>query len=497
MFLEANLKSKGKTNNSIKLSNIFLYFISAYFIIISIYYVYKCIKVGQSIPNIIILFCISVAFVLFMIKAHFRHTNIIPNYIKIILIFLLCFIPKYIFIVNNLYTPISDFGYYYYSALRFSRRDVFEAGPYMLIVAPNTLAFVSYLGIVLKLFGEGIVIPIVLNLIYSSLSAVLIYIIAKKCMQESLAFFTSLIFALSPSMFFYSVNIAIEPLPLFLSLLSIVIYLISSECKNSIKKYIYCMLCGVITGIAYIIRANSISFFIGILVCEMIRNKNNFTSKLKSLLALIIPFIFVYALYKIYQNTIFKIDMPPAIGWALFEGLDIKTYGTWSAENRSVLFELIDTMPPNQVQPALLKLAIERISSYNATQLFDLFLGKGINTWIINSYPSIILYYDGISKQIQTISPYLLSILQVPYVVIFVSYIISNTLIIYTGQKVKYNNYSNIFLVSIVFTILVHSIMTSIDRYHYIIMPVILVLLNYNISILRNQTNKVQNSLEK
>lgn len=487
------MKSKGKTNNSIKLSNIFLFFISAYFILISIYYVYRCIKVGQSILIFILFFFISGAFILFMIKAHFQYTNIIPNYIKIILIFLLCFIPKYIFIVNNLFTPISDFGYYYYSALRFSRRDVFEAGPYMLIVAPNTLAFVSYLGIVLKLFGEGIVIPLVLNLIYSSLSAVLIYIIVKKFMQESLAFFTSLIFALSPSMFFYSINIAIEPLPLFLSLLSIVIYLISSECKNSIKKYFYNMLCGAIMGIAYIVRANSISFFIGILVCEMIRNKNNFTSKFKSLLAVIIPFIFVYALYKIYQNNVFKINMPPAIGWPLFEGLDIKTYGTWSAENSNVLFELLESVPPNQVQPALLKLAIERISSYNAIQLIDLFLGKGVKTWIINSYPSIILFYDEISQQIQAISPYLSFILQVPYGVIFVSYIISNALIIYNGKNVKYNNYTNIFLVSIVFTILVHSIMTSIDRYHYIMMPVILVLLNYNISILRNHTNKVQN----
>lgn len=487
------MKSKGNTNNSTKLSNILLYFISAYFIFISIYYVYKCIKVGQSIPNIIIFFCISVAFVLFMIRANFRYINIIPSHIKIILIFLIFFIPKYIFIVNNLYTPISDFGYYYYSALRFSRGDVFEAGPYMLIVAPNTFAFVSYLGYVLKLFGEGIVIPIMLNLIYSSLSAVLIYIIAKKLMQESLAFFTSLIFALSPSMFFYSINIAIEPLPLLLSLLSIVIYLISSECKNSITKYIYYMLCGLTIGIAYIIRANSISFFIGIFVCEIIRNKNNFISNFKSLLALIFPLIFVYALYKIYQNNIFKIDMPLAIGWPLFEGLDIKTYGTWSAENRSVLFKLIDSLPPNEVQPALLKLAIERMSSYNALQIIDLFLGKGVNTWIINSYPSIILYYDEVSQQIQAISPYLLSILQVSYGVIFVAYIISNAFIIYYGQKIKYNNYSNIFLVSIVFTILVHSIMTSIDRYHYIMMPVILVLLNYNINILRNHTNKVQN----
>ena len=253
------------------------------------------------------------------------------------------------------------------------------------------------------------------------------------------------------------------------------------------------MLCGLTIGIAYIIRANSISFFIGIFVCEIIRNKNNFISNFKSLLALIFPLIFVYALYKIYQNNIFKIDMPLAIGWPLFEGLDIKTYGTWIAENRSVLFKLIDSLPPNEVQPALLKLAIERMSSYNALQIIDLFLGKGVNTWIINSYPSIILYYDEVSQQIQAISPYLLSILQVSYGVIFVAYIISNAFIIYYGQKIKYNNYSNIFLVSIVFTILVHSIMTSIDRYHYIMMPVILVLLNYNINILRNHTNKVQN----
>lgn len=459
-------------------------FIIIYFFSITFYYFITCIKVGQNVLNIILTLVCSVFIVHMLQQLITFDIKKIHFLLKVIFLFLLCFIPRFILILNNKFDPVSDYGYYYYSALRFARRSVFEPGRYMLILAPHTLGFVSYIGIILKWFGEGVYIPLLLNCIYSSLTVVLIYAISIQLMDDNYAFLSGFIYALSLSTFFYSINIASEPLPLFLSLLGVLLYIYSLKSANEHNKIIKLALSAVTIGIAYTIRASSVLFFIGILIYEVFYNHDKF--KFKRLVCVLILFITLYCLYALYKHHIFQRKMPPALGWPLFEGLDLKTYGTWSVNNYNILFNLIDTNPTETIQPTLLKMAINKFVNYSLLEKIDLFLGKGVRTWIYNTYTSYILREHNSNWNIEFINIALNS----TYRILLFSYIYSSAISFFISDNSTKNKLQLILLIPILFTILAHSVISSIDRYHYCVIPLIIILFVYNISLLSSHNSK-------
>lgn len=69
------------------------------------------------------------------------------------------------------------------------------------------------------------------------------------------------------------------------------------------------------------------------------------------------------------------------LGWPLYEGLDLSSGGKWTAQKSAVLQALLDTLPAGEVQPALTRLAMERVSAYTPRDWSALLASKLAALW--------------------------------------------------------------------------------------------------------------------
>lgn len=157
---------------------------------------------------------------------------------KTTLLILVSLVPRLILVVFFQGEQVSDYRYYYDMAVRFAKENPFVPGSYMTAIASNTLSYVSFLGTLFRLFGESILLGLVINVFFTTGSVVLVYLCGRKLMPEKYAFAAGLLYALSPTTFFYSLSLATEPLALATFLLGLYGFLKSREEKKQKNSWV-------------------------------------------------------------------------------------------------------------------------------------------------------------------------------------------------------------------------------------------------------------------
>lgn len=233
------------------------------------------------------------------------------------------------------------------------------------------IPFVLYQSLILKLFNSVFVLKL-LNVIYSSISTVLLYKIAKEISSDKSSKFVSLLYLFSLIPLLLCTYLSNQHLSCMLSYLAIYIYL---KDKDNIKKII---ICGVLLSLANLIRPESILIILSI-ICLFVFNvifkyDSNIKTNLKKIIIIIgmyfITSFLVTSSIKIIFSDIKSIENKDPL-WKFTLGLDKDSCGTY---NDLDLVYLND----KDAEIELLKSRIE------PKYLFELESCKINNYWFLN-----------------------------------------------------------------------------------------------------------------
>lgn len=192
-----------------------------------------------------------------------RPSRDIP-YQSIILIFLITFLVRLIFILllkNNAYSIITrytvDSIYYHDWALKIAQGDwigkeVFFLGPF----------YAYFLGIIYAIFGNKILAVQIIQVILASFGAGFLYLITRKISSHRNGVIASIIYILSGILIFYTGALLYVEVNIFLSLL--LVYLLLGLADPSREKSISgkLILTGIVMGLLVMVRPEFILFLV-------------------------------------------------------------------------------------------------------------------------------------------------------------------------------------------------------------------------------------------
>ncbi|NLB90256.1 MAG: hypothetical protein GX786_03425, partial [Clostridiales bacterium] len=387
-----------------------------------------------------------------------------------------------ILILTTKMALVSDYQFYYDTALCFAKQVPFVPGEYMIGVAPNTLSYISFLGGVFRVFGESLFVGLLFNLFFTTFSVWLLFLCGRKLMDKTHAFVCALLYALSPSTFLYSLSLAIEPLAMVTFLLGLYGFFIAYEKKKPFHQGGISLLAGMVLGYSNEVRSNAIALLVALVVFLLFFSKKKPRERGRLLLSFLAGFLLVKGLYGFYQQQVFQTSTGITFGWALYEGLDINTFGGWSKENSQVLMDTLKKYPPQEVQKVLLQKAFERGKGYTASQWLTLFLGKGMNMWAVNGYSVINILQQGTSPWLKEGYLWAYGAVHIPYWLLMGGFTFSTIAYPFgrwrkKEKKEKHEEKQVILTMTILALVVAHSFITSIDRYHYGIIPIMMLLL--------------------
>ncbi len=183
--------------------------------------------------------------------------------------------------------PYSDFDYYYDLAKKISEGGSFG----------DTYTSVGYsiiLGFIFSIFGKGIIVGEIFNLILTAIGYLLMYNLIKKInISETGKKMIFIIFVFFPANIFYNSIIGVEILFTMLLLLITNIYF-----SNNKFKYVFI---GILAGVENMIKPFFIVFFFVIFLVEIIIDKKLLKPMVNSMIVLILTCVVTAPM--VYRNT--------------------------------------------------------------------------------------------------------------------------------------------------------------------------------------------------
>jgi len=404
-----------------------------------------------------------------------------------LILLLVSFAVHVLMLINVKITQSSDYSMYYDLSLAYARDGIINSTKYIMVVAPNALIFLATMGEFIRFLGQSTLSGEWMNLLFMVGSTVALYVLARRVLNKNAAFIVALLFTLSPNNLLFSLCLATEPMALFTQLLAMIFALRALDQNRVTLALGFALLSGVLFSLSNTVRAVAIAFFIALLLYilfwRLIREGRFSWTGVYVLIGLGAGYAAFSYLFSAIQWEVYKTALGIGYGWSLFEGLDPVSNGGWRAENAAALMQAIETYPVSQVQSHLLELVKQRVASFDAMTWLRLFGGKGINIWLYNdyAYSTVIVNNSAIGESAWDLSKMLAPIADT------INYLHRLTLMTFAVclghfalfKRGKQLGEMILFTAPVLFLILFHSFATSIPRYHFPVMPVMLIAICY------------------
>lgn len=403
-----------------------------------------------------------------------------------ILLFIISFISKLIFIKLFNFEQISDFKVLLDASFKFAKKDYsFSNDLYFKLWAYQT-GFVAYQGLLLKIF-KNIFILKILNIIYTSFLTVYIYLFGKELVSKKAAVVASLLYLIFPFPMFLNTILANHHISAFLMYIGIFLLL-----KNQ-KKLSNYILAGILVGIGNIMRPEAIIVIFSYFVYWLFNLKKcNVKKSILYLLVFIICYIsigslssYVIKISNINNNGLTNNDPK----WKFVLGFNHKSCGEYDFNDEQYLNN-------EKLENAVIK---ERVFS-DPLKTIKLFSCKTNSFWLknnlgtnneeyLNKEFNLFKYrisYRKIMKEVNAFN-YLI------YIITFIMMLIG----IIKNIKNIINSKSLYFLFLIITTFCVYLLIEIQARYAYFIYISIFILSCYGYDYLLNIINKKVNKIKK
>lgn len=306
-----------------------------------------------------------------------------------IIIGLQCFFVAY-FRVN----PTWDFGHVYYSALEL--KDEFVGlQPYFYVQFPNNipalLVFICFFRF-LDFFGVEQYLNwfIFLNMLVIILSIVCLYFFIYRRTNIQHATLVSFLMVVMTPLYTYTTIVYTDTLTIIFPILSLLIYDLFYHSKNTVWKYGWILLLGIILAGGTLIKANVIITCVAILIHYVMTR--HWKSSLVFLIALMLPFGITNVTYQKVIEPILPVEKSemgyPSTHW-LMMGLNHqgKVYGGFNITDVHITARLKSSgLSKEEISKENLRIIKERLEEYGVSGYLS-FLNKKINyTWGDGTY---------------------------------------------------------------------------------------------------------------
>ena len=331
----------------------------------------------------------------------------------VVLLFL-CFLVRYVWVVENPIDPASDYYTFYHAAEtlaeNFSIADLEESLPRYLALFPHIFGYAFFLSVLFTLFGPSPFVAAVTNVVLSTISMALLYYIGLRLSGRFMAVAVSLLWIFYPSQILFNMFVLSEPYytMLLLASLALLLWIRQRLSKLSFWQSVVAGIpLGILLGLAntarpiaaIILIAAAILFF----VVEPLAKEPD-TGK-KALLFL--TMCLLYSAVGTANNWLFtqRVGEAPATtpGYNIYVGFNVESDGKWNQDDSDTLVQYNQdaSLSAREVQSAMLKEAVQRITS-GTIDFSQLFYEKLTVLWQTDDAP--IFYGKTVMEQPEKLS---------------------------------------------------------------------------------------------
>lgn len=367
----------------------------------------------------------------------------------------------------------SDYGLYVRMGQHYATYGQPELNQYMVTIAPNTVLYSVLTGTLMRLFGKTAETLIGMCIILNLANIFLLYGVCRKLTSVRRSFFAAVLFALLPENVFYSNIPGIEAPALFTILVGLFLLLSTRE-RNNLSMIVYGLIGSAFLAISACIRPNAWVVFAAavpfLLFCQGTR-EYPLKKKVLMLLSIVLGISIIWICQNALKNELFKNEKPVSgIGWSLYEGLDLESGGQWTEEKSARCIEVIYSHTPEEADKVFFTEALERYHSYTLWEKIRLFMRKGGSLWYETRYA--VFTKEGTAAA-NTLDH--LAIIGWASCLAFMLYCM-----LYRWNHAVEDNTRRIAWIPLLIILLTtawHEMGTSIGRYHYMLIPFVLMLI--------------------
>ena len=286
----------------------------------------------------------------------------------------LCFAVNLAWVLIIRIEPFSDYETYWQVACALA--DGTEI-PYAWYIAmyPHILGTASFLSVFVKLFGPSVLAVTVVNVLLTSLSCLLLYLLTREFASETAALLAALLWALCPCKLMLNSLVFSEPLYSCLILLLFLLLLrLDGRWQRGEGRPLSALLWGALLGLLLcainIVRPIAAILLIALLLWlvllrgDAVRSGELWKRWGLALLALLCVYTLGGKLWDRHVED--RLGMEPASVpvYNIYVGFNEQTQGQWSAEDMDLLFSYLEQgMTASEAQSRMLPHLKERLAS--------------------------------------------------------------------------------------------------------------------------------------
>ena len=379
----------------------------------------------------------------------------------------------------------SDYGLYVRMGRFYAENNRPEIDNYLLTVAPNTVAYSVLTGLLMRLFGTTASTLVAFTEILHVCNILLLYGTGRKALSAPRAFAVAALFALLPENVMYSNLPGIEAPAMFTLLSGLLLFLCGMERKPAPGAALCC--CGAaVLAFSACIRPNAYAVLIAA-AAMLLREKEPVKRKSIRLLALLAGAAVVIGAYQVFRGVLFGGEQPAGgLGWSLYEGLDLENGGRWTEEKSRRCIEVISSLSPKEADAVFRKEGLERFAGYSLPEKLRMFLRKGGALWYESRYAAFAM------EGSRTINRWI-RLADFSWAACMAA--LTGGMLYRRRNPVRNKAWKTAApaLAVILLTTAWHSIGTSIGRYHYMLIPFVLLAAA---ALMRNREEKTTKAKE-
>ena len=391
----------------------------------------------------------------------------------VVLLFIIAFVVRYLWIIFVDTYPTSDFKIMYDAALELAKgnyESVFYTGYFSVWV--YQLGFTGYLAIILKLFNNSLFVVKFINVIIISFITIIIYFSAKKLVNEKIARIPAILYALYVGSIVNTSVLTNQHLATLLFYLAILLIL------SDVNRKFRWILVGLFIALGQIIRPEGPIVILALLLFFIFKNINDIKELKKSLLEFcgivltisiiikVVSFGFINAGITQYELS----NRDPL--WKFVCGFNHDTKGTYSAEDSDYLDQFGGIGPERE--KGELELIKERLSQ--PKKLAITLAYKYTIMWALNDTSLQLSFTENVDKPMLYDISLKLEKIQYIITVMFMLGIIN-----IIKRKDGFNN-NHIYLIIFLGYVLAHLLIEVQTRYRYFALPIFFIIASYSIS---------------
>ena len=308
--------------------------------------------------------------------------------LRLLLLFALAVLPRAAWWLN--YPPRIDSDYQLYVRMGavYAETGQPEMSSYLLTVAPNAVVYSVFTGLLMRVFGTSAMTLVWAAAVLNVCNIMLLYGAGRKITSGARAFAAAAAFALLPENVFYSNTPGIEA-PAMFAMLAGLLLVLSGKGRNNRARFLLSVGGSAALAFSASIRPNAWAALIAAAVW-LLRDGGAFR-RAKEILPRLIPLLvgaaLVFSGLQALNAELFTEQRPVSgLGWSLYEGLDLESGGKWTPEKSARCVEVIDAHDPEEADRIFLNEALERYRGYSFPDKIRLFLRKGGSLWYETRY---------------------------------------------------------------------------------------------------------------